>query len=149
MPFTSIIVGSGFVSRLTSLYGWTTRITFATPGRDSSFPILRSRSSPMTAITVRSTPYSGTGWSPCFSSCLRMASTLDFSVPLSITMIIFLVVNVANGLVSIGVCHVPKGHVYGLFASMFRGGVRCLRICVYSFHFFWVKYIKKFTPVLA
>jgi len=122
---TLMIVGSGFVSRLTSLYGWTTRITFQTPGMDSSLPMLMSRSSPITAITVRSTPTSGTGCNPFSSSILMIFATFPCSAPLSITIIMFLDV-----IELIGVSRASKGYVDCWFL--------CFLHCSRLFHFFGV-----------
>ena len=118
-------------------------MTLRTPGRASSWLTLKSRSSPITAITVRSTPYNGTGWRPLVSRCLRIFSTFSFSVPLSITIIMFLLVKVLGmNLVSIGVRLGSKGYVDCLLLHVERA-VFC------SFHFFWVKNIKKSMLVLA
>ena len=84
-------------------------MTFITPSRDSRWLTLRSRSSPITAMTVRSTPNSGTGCSPFAFKCSMIFSTFSFSTPLSITMIILLLVIVLIVLASIGVSLVSKG----------------------------------------
>ncbi len=93
-PLMSITVVSGWLSREASLYGRKTGITCPTLGNARRWAMSSLRSSPITAMTVRSTPYSGTGSKPCCWSCFTMCSACSFGAKRFITMIMGIVVSV-------------------------------------------------------
>ena len=73
VPANRITVSSSFTSRLTSLYGFETRITSATPASSSMFPRSTSPWLPVIPIAVRCAPGSGCARYPSPSICSQTA----------------------------------------------------------------------------
>src|SRR6266849_11123151 len=76
---------SGLASRLTSLYGWVTRMTSLTPGKFSTLAGSFFASCPVTPIAVRCAPGIGCALRPRRSMCRTTASICSAEAAASIT----------------------------------------------------------------